>query len=97
MLKIKYNLTMNHLISSNKFIYPTQISVDQQDDTKYHAEGLKNKLFYFVGLNKIRHNKKNNLFTCIYNLILFSFFRVFVRTNDRFSLKIGVSFIHFNH
>ena len=61
MLKIKYNLTMNHLISSNKFIYPTQISVDQQDNTKYHAEGLKklkHLFFYFVGLNKIRHNKK---------------------------------------
>ena len=52
---------MNQLISSNKFIYSTQISVDHQDNTKYHAEGLKNKtfiFFYFVGLNKIRHNKK---------------------------------------
>lgn len=41
MLKIKYNLTMNHLISSNIIIYPTQISTNQQHNTKYHVEGLK--------------------------------------------------------
>ena len=61
---------MNQLMSSNKFIYSTQISVDHQDNTKYHAEGLKNKtfiFFYFVGLNKIRHNK-NNLFTYLYTI-----------------------------
>ena len=51
---------MDHLISSIKFIYSTRFSKKLQDDAKYHAEGLKNKhfIFYFVGLNKIRHNKK---------------------------------------
>ena len=41
MLKIKYNLTMNHLISSNIIIYPTQISMNLHHNTKYHVEGLK--------------------------------------------------------
>ena len=48
MLKIKYNLTMNHLITS-KHNYISNSDFSESTTQKYYVEGLKkNKHFYFI-------------------------------------------------